>query len=249
MRVPLAGGTLVPVPGSGHSDEILRSLLALSDVMSTGHHAAVMRRRQGGATRSRSSATAPSACAPCWPPSGSAPSAIIALSRHPARQKVAREFGATDIVEARGDEAVAGGARPDRRHRRRRRARVRRHRAVDRHRRGDRPARLDHRHRRRAARRGAVHRDVLPQHRLARRPRPGPGLHPRAARRRPRRHASTPASSSTTRPTSTTSPTPTRRWTSGGPSSRWSGWSDLMAETKRARSEAGPDAQLRRMSG
>ena len=40
VRVPLAGSTLVPVPGSGHSDQTLRSLLALSDVMSTGHHAA-----------------------------------------------------------------------------------------------------------------------------------------------------------------------------------------------------------------
>ena len=41
VRVPLAGSTLVPVPGSEHPDAVLRSLLALSDVMSTGHHAAV----------------------------------------------------------------------------------------------------------------------------------------------------------------------------------------------------------------
>jgi len=41
VRVPLAGSTLVPVPGSGHSDAMLRSLLSLSDVMATGHHAAV----------------------------------------------------------------------------------------------------------------------------------------------------------------------------------------------------------------
>src|SRR2546423_14050594 len=41
VRVPLAGSTLVPVPGTGHSDETMRSLLALSDVMCTGHHAAV----------------------------------------------------------------------------------------------------------------------------------------------------------------------------------------------------------------
>ena len=41
VRVPLAGSTLVPVPGSGHSDEVMKSLLALTDVMSTGHHAAV----------------------------------------------------------------------------------------------------------------------------------------------------------------------------------------------------------------
>src|SRR5438093_7955060 len=41
VRVPLAGSTLVRVPGSGHSDDTMRSLLALSDVMCTGHHAAV----------------------------------------------------------------------------------------------------------------------------------------------------------------------------------------------------------------
>src|SRR3954454_4161704 len=41
VRVPLADGTLVPVPGSGHSDAMLRSLLTLADVMGTGHHAAV----------------------------------------------------------------------------------------------------------------------------------------------------------------------------------------------------------------
>ena len=41
VRVPLADGTLVPVPGNGHSDETMRSLLTLSDVMGTGHHAAV----------------------------------------------------------------------------------------------------------------------------------------------------------------------------------------------------------------
>jgi threonine dehydrogenase-like Zn-dependent dehydrogenase len=41
VRVPLADGTLVKVPGSNHSDITLASLLTLSDVMCTGHHAAV----------------------------------------------------------------------------------------------------------------------------------------------------------------------------------------------------------------
>src|SRR2546429_8457596 len=41
VRVPLADGTLVEGPGSGHADETLASLLTLSDVMCTGHHAAV----------------------------------------------------------------------------------------------------------------------------------------------------------------------------------------------------------------
>ena len=41
VRVPLASSTLVRVPGSGYSDETMRSLLTLSDVMCAGHHAAV----------------------------------------------------------------------------------------------------------------------------------------------------------------------------------------------------------------
>jgi threonine dehydrogenase-like Zn-dependent dehydrogenase len=41
LRVPLADGTLVRVPGCGHSDETMLPLLTLSDVLATGHHAAV----------------------------------------------------------------------------------------------------------------------------------------------------------------------------------------------------------------
>ena len=55
VRVPFADGTLVRIPGSGHSEEMWRSLLTLSDVMGTGHHAAVS---AGRSSRS---------CA--WPPS------------------------------------------------------------------------------------------------------------------------------------------------------------------------------------
>ena len=65
VRVPLADGTLVAVPGSGHSDELLRSLLTLSDVMSTGHHAAVGANVKAGdavaGTRPARSSPAPSA--------------------------------------------------------------------------------------------------------------------------------------------------------------------------------------------
>src|SRR3954449_5094612 len=50
VRVPLADGSLVKVPGSGHSDEMLASLLTLSDVMSTGHHAAVSAEAKAGDT-------------------------------------------------------------------------------------------------------------------------------------------------------------------------------------------------------
>jgi threonine dehydrogenase-like Zn-dependent dehydrogenase len=104
LRVPLADGTLVATPDEP-SDELLPSLLALSDVMGTGWFAAdaanvkpggtvvvvgdgavgllgVLSARQMGAGQ------------------------IIAMSRHESRQKLAREFGATDIVAERGDEAA-----------------------------------------------------------------------------------------------------------------------------------------------
>jgi threonine dehydrogenase-like Zn-dependent dehydrogenase len=105
LRVPLADGTLVTTPGIP-SDDMIPSLLALSDVMGTGWFAAdaadvkpgkivavvgdgavgllgVLSARQMGAGR------------------------IIVMSRHDTRQKIARAFGATDIVPDRGDAAVA----------------------------------------------------------------------------------------------------------------------------------------------
>src|SRR5216117_3760331 len=105
LRVPLADGTLVATPDVP-SDEMVPSLLALSDVMGTGWFAAcaanvkpgkavvvvgdgavgllgVLSAKQMGARR------------------------IIAMSRRDSRQKLAREFGATDIVTERGDEGVA----------------------------------------------------------------------------------------------------------------------------------------------
>src|SRR5579871_5654002 len=103
-RVPFADGTLVATPGRP-PDEIIPSLLTTSDVLGTGWFAAdaanvkpgstvvvvgdgavgllgVLSAKQMGAQR------------------------IIAMSRHEARQKLAREFGATDIVTERGDEGV-----------------------------------------------------------------------------------------------------------------------------------------------
>jgi threonine dehydrogenase-like Zn-dependent dehydrogenase len=50
VRVPLADGTLVTVPGSGHGDELMLSLLTLSDVFATGHHAAVCADVRPGST-------------------------------------------------------------------------------------------------------------------------------------------------------------------------------------------------------
>jgi threonine dehydrogenase-like Zn-dependent dehydrogenase len=104
-RVPLADGTLVATPELP-PDDLLPSLLAVSDVLGTGWFAAdaanvkpgstvvvvgdgavgllgVLSAKQMGAER------------------------IIAMSRHPTRQKLAKEFGATDIVTERGDDGVA----------------------------------------------------------------------------------------------------------------------------------------------
>jgi threonine dehydrogenase-like Zn-dependent dehydrogenase len=105
LRVPLADGTLVATP-EVPPDDLVPSLLATSDVLGTGWFAAdaanvkpgstvavvgdgavgllgVLSARQMGAGR------------------------IIAMSRHAPRQKLAREFGATDVVTERGDEGVA----------------------------------------------------------------------------------------------------------------------------------------------
>jgi len=104
VRVPLAGSTLVPVPGSGHSDAVLRSLLTLSDVMSTGHHAAV----SGGVKPGDIVAVVGDGAVGLSAVLASkrlGAERIIALSRHPDRQRIATEFGATDIVDVRGDAA------------------------------------------------------------------------------------------------------------------------------------------------
>ena len=104
LRVPLAGSTLVPVPGTGHSDETLKSLLALSDVMSTGHHAAVSAGVQRGHTVAVVGDGAVGLSAVLASKHLGA-GRIIALSRHPDRQRLARQFGASDIVDSRGEEA------------------------------------------------------------------------------------------------------------------------------------------------
>jgi len=106
VRVPLAGSTLVKVPGSGHSDETMRSLLALSDVMCTGHHAAVSAGVKPGNVVAVVGDGAVGLCAVIAAKRLGA-ARIIALSRNPARQALARDFGATDILAERGDAATA----------------------------------------------------------------------------------------------------------------------------------------------
>jgi threonine dehydrogenase-like Zn-dependent dehydrogenase len=105
VRVPLAGSTLVRVPGSGHSDQTLRSLLTLSDVMATGHHSAISAGVRPGdvvAVVGDGAVGLSAVLAARRLGAGR----VIALSRHPDRQAVARKFGATDIVEVRGEAAT-----------------------------------------------------------------------------------------------------------------------------------------------
>jgi threonine dehydrogenase-like Zn-dependent dehydrogenase len=105
VRVPQAQGTLVKVPGTGHADQMLRSLLTLSDVMATGHHAAVSAGVKRGDVVAVVGDGAVGLCAVLAARRLGA-SRIIILSRHRGRQAVAKEFGSTDIIEARGDEAT-----------------------------------------------------------------------------------------------------------------------------------------------
>jgi len=105
VRVPLADSTLVSVPGSGHSDAMLRSLLTLSDVFATGHHAAVCARVRPGHTVAVVGDGAVGLSGVMAAERLGA-ERIIALSRHADRQALAREFGATDVVAERGEEAV-----------------------------------------------------------------------------------------------------------------------------------------------
>lgn len=107
LRYENANWALVKVPGqpSDYTDEQLNDLLALADVMATGYHAAKSAEVQRGDTVV---VMGDGAVALSGVLSAKLLGAkrIIAMSRHEDRQAVAREFGATDIVPERGDEAV-----------------------------------------------------------------------------------------------------------------------------------------------
>jgi threonine dehydrogenase-like Zn-dependent dehydrogenase len=107
VRVPLAESTLVKVPGLTDPDDALRaSLLALSDVMATGHHAALAAKVAAGRTVVVVGDGAVGLCGVLAAKRLGA-ERIIAMSRHADRQGIAREFGATDIVAERGADGVA----------------------------------------------------------------------------------------------------------------------------------------------
>lgn len=104
VRVPLADGTLVATPAAP-DPSMVPDLLTLSDVMGTGHHAAVSAGVRAGSTVAVVGDGAVGLCAVLAAQRLGA-SRIIAMSRHADRQAVARRFGATDIVAERGDDGV-----------------------------------------------------------------------------------------------------------------------------------------------
>src|SRR5438876_2546445 len=104
VRVPQADGTLVALP-VGRDDALMPSLLTLSDVMGTGHHAAVTAKVGPGKTVAVVGDGAVGLCGVIASKRLGA-AQIILLGRHADRIALAREFGATDVVSERGDEAV-----------------------------------------------------------------------------------------------------------------------------------------------
>jgi threonine dehydrogenase-like Zn-dependent dehydrogenase len=104
LRVPLADGTLVATPDIPSGD-LIPSLLATSDVMGTGWFGAEAANVQPGNTVAIVGDGAVGLCAVIAAKQRGA-ERIIMMSRHEARQKLAVEFGATDLVTERGDEGV-----------------------------------------------------------------------------------------------------------------------------------------------
>lgn len=110
LRVPLADGTLVVVPGGserarGFSEGMLDDLLTLSDVMSTGYHAAASAEVRQGDTAVVIGDGAVGLCGVLAARLRGA-DRIVAMSRHEDRQRLAEAFGATDIIPERGQEGV-----------------------------------------------------------------------------------------------------------------------------------------------
>jgi threonine dehydrogenase-like Zn-dependent dehydrogenase len=104
-RVPLADGTLVPTREMP-DDDMIPHMLAASDVLGTGWYGAdAAQVREGGTVVVVGDGAV--GLMGVLAASQMGAGRIIAMSRHESRQQLAREFGATDIVEERGDEGIA----------------------------------------------------------------------------------------------------------------------------------------------
>ena len=104
LRVPQADGTLFTLP-VGEDDALMPSLLTLSDVMGTGHHAAVVAKVGPGKSVAVVGDGAVGLCGVIAAKRLGAEQIII-MGRHADRISLAKEFGATDVVSERGEEAV-----------------------------------------------------------------------------------------------------------------------------------------------
>jgi len=104
LRVPLADGTLYALHGD-KDEALLPSLLTLSDVMGTGHHAAVAAKVGQGKTVAVVGDGAVGLCGVIAARRLGAEQIII-MGRHPDRIALAKDFGATDVVSERGDEGI-----------------------------------------------------------------------------------------------------------------------------------------------
>jgi threonine dehydrogenase-like Zn-dependent dehydrogenase len=109
VRVPLADGTLVAVPGgpAGVDASILPALLALSDVAATGLHGAVLAGTTKGSTIAVVGDGAVGLSAVLGATKVLGAERVILMSRHADRSELGRAFGATDIVAERGEEGIA----------------------------------------------------------------------------------------------------------------------------------------------
>jgi threonine dehydrogenase-like Zn-dependent dehydrogenase len=105
IRVPLADGTLFKIP-KDTDEKLMSALLPLSDVLCTGHHAAVSAGVGPGKTVAVVGDGAVGLCAVAASKRLGAKQ-IILISTHEDRARVGRQFGATEILAKRGDEAIA----------------------------------------------------------------------------------------------------------------------------------------------
>lgn len=104
IRIPHADGTLYPLP-VGRDHALMPSLLTLTDVMATGHHAAVTARVGPGKIAAVVGDGAVGLCAVIAAKRLGAEQ-IILLGRQPDRLELGRSFGATDFVSERGEEGI-----------------------------------------------------------------------------------------------------------------------------------------------
>jgi threonine dehydrogenase-like Zn-dependent dehydrogenase len=108
VRVPQADGTLVAVPGglAAAGEQQLTALLATTDVAATGLHAAVMAEAGQGSTVAVIGDGAVGLCAVLGARNILGAERVILMSRHSDRQALGRKFGATDIIENRGQDGI-----------------------------------------------------------------------------------------------------------------------------------------------